>query len=58
MMQQLYTRVKQEWQHTYIEYPQWLTRILEDDVYYIAGVILVCVNAFAVGLAIGFIMSL
>ena len=54
----LYTRVIQEWQHTYIEYPQWLTRILEDDVYYTASVILVCVNAFAVGLAIGFIMSL
>ena len=57
-MQQLYTRVIQEWQHTHIEYPQWLTRILEDDVYYTASVILVCVNAFAVGLVIGFIMSL
>jgi len=54
----LRTRVIQEWQALDITYPQWLMRILEDDVYYIAGVILVCVNAFAVGLAIGFIMSL
>jgi hypothetical protein len=57
-MNLLRTRVIQEWQDLIVTYPSWLMRILEDNMYYTASVIVVCVNAFAVGLAIGFIMSL
>ena len=52
-MMQLYTRVAAEWQDLYIPYPQWLTTLVMDEVYYITTMILVCVNSFAVGLAIG-----
>ena len=57
-MQQLRTRVKEEWKDLTVTYPEWVCTLVMDDVYYTASVILVCVNAFAVGLAIGFIMSL
>jgi hypothetical protein len=58
MMKQLYTRVKQEWQDLDIAYPQWLTHIVLDDVYYTAVLIIVCANAFAVGLVIGWLMTI
>jgi len=58
MMKQLRTRVTQEWQDLDIAYPQWLTHIVLDDVYYTAVLIIVCANAFAVGLVIGWLMTI
>jgi tetrahydromethanopterin S-methyltransferase subunit B len=58
MMKQLHTRVKEEWQDLDIPYPQWLTHIVLDDVYYTAVLIIVCANAFAVGLVIGWLMTI
>ena len=57
MMNVLRTRVTQEWQELDVAYPQWLRTIVLDDVYYTAVLIIVCANAFAVGLAIGWLMT-
>ena len=57
MMNVLYTRVTQEWQDLDVAYPQWLRTIVMDDVYYTAVLIMVCANAFAVGLALGWLMT-
>ena len=58
MMRILYTRVTQEWQALDVAYPLWLTHIVLDDVYYTAVLIIVCANAFAVGLAIGIVWTM
>jgi hypothetical protein len=52
-MNLVYTRVKEEWKDLDVAYPQWLTTLVMDEVYYITTMTLVCVNSFAVGLAIG-----
>ena len=58
MMLILRTRVKEEWQDLDVAYPEWLTHIVLDDVYYTAVLIIVCANAFAVGLVIGWLMTI
>ena len=40
-----------------VSYPNWLTRILDDDVYYIVTVIVLCANSFGLGLCIGWIAT-
>jgi hypothetical protein len=57
MMHVLYTRVKEEWQDLYIPYPQWLTGIVMDEVYYTATMTLVCATCFAVGMIIGIVVA-
>ena len=57
MMNVVYTRVKAEWQDLDIPYPQWLTRVVMDEVNYITTMILVCATCFAVGLAIGIVWT-
>ena len=57
MMHLVYTRLIAEWQDLDVAYPQWLRTIVMDDVYYTAVLIIVCANAFAVGLAIGWLMT-
>ena len=52
------TRVKEEWQALDITYPKWLTRVVMDDAYYTAVLIIICANAFAVGLVIGWLMTI
>jgi len=54
----LRTRLILEWQDLDVAYPQWLTHIVLDDVYYTAVLIIVCANAFAVGLVIGWLMTI
>ncbi len=58
MMRILYTRVTQEWQDFDISYPQWLTTLVMDEVYYITTMTLVCATSFAVGLVIGTVVTL
>ena len=53
MMRILYIRVTQEWQDFDISYPQWLTTLVMDEVYYITTMTLVCATCFAVGMIIG-----
>ena len=57
-MMTLRTRLILEWQDLHVTYPQWLTHIVLDDVYYTAVLIITCANAFAVGLAIGWLMTM
>ena len=57
MMMILYTRVTQEWQDFDISYPQWLTCIVMDELYYTLTLLAVCVNAFVMGLIIGIVVT-
>ena len=56
-MHQLYQTLIAEWQDSHITYPEWLTHVVMDEVYYIATVILVCATSFAVGLVIGIVVT-
>jgi hypothetical protein len=56
MMNVLYTRLILEWQDLYIPYPQWLTRLVMDELYYTLTLLAVCANCFVMGLVIGFIV--
>jgi hypothetical protein len=57
-MHQLYQTLIAEWQDSHITYPEWLTHVVMDEVYYIATVILVCATSFAVGMIIGIVWTL
>lgn len=50
-------RLQKEWQDLAIQYPDWLLTILDNELYYILTVALVCVNSFVVGLVIGIVMT-
>ena len=58
MMHVLYTRVTQEWQDLDVAYPQWLTHVVMDDVYYTIALVAACVTCFAVGMIIGIIWTM
>ena len=58
MMMALSTRLILEWQALDIAYPQWVSTIVLDDAYYTAVLIIICANAFAVGLAVGWLMTI
>ncbi len=58
MMMVLRTRLILEWQDLSITYPLWLTTIVMDELYYTVTLVVVCVACFAVGLAIGIVLTL
>ena len=58
MMQQLRTRVIQEWQDLHVTYPLWLTHIIMDDVYYTATLVVACIACFGMGLVIGIVWTI
>ena len=53
-----YSRLASEWRDLHITYPEWVSMIVLDEVYYTLTVILACVTGFEVGLAMGFIVTL
>ena len=53
----LRTRVKQEWQDLDVAYPQWLTTLVMNDVYYITTLLVACVACFEVGVIIGIVVT-
>ena len=57
MMQQLRTRVIQEWQDLDVAYPLWLTRVVMDDVYYTATLVAMSIACFAVGMITGIVWT-
>ena len=57
MMKQLLTRVKEEWQDFDISYPQWLTHIVLDELYYAVTLVVTCIACFEVGLVIGIVWT-
>lgn len=48
-------RLAAEWQALDVAYPEWLTRIVLDELYYILTLVAVCTVCFAVGMIMGFI---
>ena len=57
-MNLIYTRLILEWQDLSITYPQWLTRVVMDDVYYVIALVAICVVCFAVGLITGMVWTM
>ena len=58
MMHVLYTRLNAEWQDSHIQYPLWLTTIVLYEVYYVVTLVVMSLACFAVGMIIGFIVTL
>ena len=56
-MRILYTRVIQEWQDLHVAYPQWLTRVVMDELYYVTTLVVACIACFAMGLVIGIVVA-
>jgi hypothetical protein len=54
----LYQRLIQEWQDSHITYPEWVSTVVMDEVYYTLTLIAVCANCFVMGLVIGFTVVL
>ena len=54
----LHARLTAEWQDLEITYPEWLTRVVMDEAYYILALVLVCATCFAVGLIIGLVATI
>ena len=50
-------RLRAEYEDFDVTVPDWLYIILDDDVYYIVTVIVLCANSFGLGLCIGWIAT-
>jgi len=48
-------RLNAEWQELDVAYPEWLTTIVMDELYYILTLVATCTACFAVGMIMGFI---
>ena len=46
-----------EWQELDIAYPQWLSTIALNDVYYITTLVVACVACFEMGVIIGIVWT-
>ena len=57
-MHALYQTVAAEWSDLDITYPEWLTRVVLDDVYYVITLVAICAVCFAVGLVVGIVVTL
>ena len=57
-MHALYSRLAAEWSDLDITYPEWLTRVVLDDVYYVMTLVAICAICFAMGMIMGFIVTL
>ena len=58
MMHILRTRLILEWQDLHVQYPEWLTRIVLDEFYYVTTLVVMSLACFAVGLIIGIVHTL
>ena len=58
MMNVLYARLILEWQVLSVTYPSWLTHIVMDEFYYITTLVVMSLACFAVGMIMGFIVTL
>ena len=57
MMNVLRTRLNAEWQDLHVQYPEWLTRIVMDELYYVTALVVACVTCFAVGMIVGIVWT-
>jgi hypothetical protein len=53
----LYQRLIQEWQDSHITYPEWVSTVVMDEVYYTVTLVAACVVSFAVGLILGIVVT-
>ena len=51
-------RLRAEWLDFELDYPEWLRIILMDDLYYTITLITVCANSFAIGLVVGWLVTI
>ena len=51
-------RLAAEWQALDVAYPAWLTAIVMDELYYITTLVVMSLACFAVGMIMGFIVTL
>ena len=58
MMRILYTRVTEEWQDLDVTYPKWLCTLVMNELYYTITLVAACITCFAVGLAVGTVVTL
>ena len=57
MMLILRTRVKQEWQDLHVAYPQWVSTLVLDELYYATTLVAISLLCFAVGMIIGIVWT-
>ena len=55
MMNLVYARLNAEWQDLHVQYPEWLTRIVMDEFYYVTTLVVMSLACFAVGLIVGIV---
>ena len=58
MMRILYTRVILEWQDLHVTYPQWLSTLVMDELYYVTTLVVMSIACFAVGMIIGIVWTI
>jgi hypothetical protein len=56
-MRILYQRLALEWKDLDITYPQWVSTLVLDDVYYTITLVAACITCFAVGMIIGIVWT-
>ena len=57
MMNVLRTRLNAEWQDLHVQYPEWLTRIVMDEFYYVTTLVVMSLACFAMGMITGIIVT-
>ena len=57
MMHILRTRLILEWQDLHVQYPEWLTRIVLDELYYVTTLVVMSLACFAMGMIIGIVVT-
>lgn len=57
IMHALNSRLAAEWQELDITYPQWLSTIVMDEVYYAITLVVMSLACFAVGMIIGIVVT-
>ncbi len=53
----LRTRLILEWKDLAVTYPEWVSTLVMDDVYYVTTLVVMSLACFAVGLAIGIVWT-
>ena len=51
-------RLRAEWLDFELDYPEWLRSIIDDDLYYVITLITICANSFAIGLVLGWLLTI
>ena len=57
MMQYIQARLILEWKDLHVAYPQWLTHVVMDDLYYVVTLVVMSLACFAVGMIIGIVWT-